>query len=101
MKMPYTFSVLRYVHDPLTTEFVNVGMALYAADAKYLSAICTPTMPGSRTGEPRETKLRGTFIKAQNILHRMPCDHEFVQETNAGGFAKNLNAEVEKHGEPA
>ncbi len=42
MKIPYTFSVLRYVHDPVTTEFVNVGVALYAPDAKYLSAICTP-----------------------------------------------------------
>jgi hypothetical protein len=42
MKIPYTFSVLRYVHDPVTTEFVNVGVALYAPDAKYLGAVCTP-----------------------------------------------------------
>jgi hypothetical protein len=41
MKTPYTFSVLRYVHDPVTAEFVNIGVALYAPDAKYLSAICT------------------------------------------------------------
>lgn len=41
MKTPYTFSVLRYVHDPVTAEFVNIGVALYAREAKYLSAICT------------------------------------------------------------
>jgi len=26
----------------VTTEFVNVGVAVYTPDAKYLSAICTP-----------------------------------------------------------
>jgi hypothetical protein len=41
MNTPYTFSVLRYVHDPVTAEFVNIGVALYAPAAKYLDAICT------------------------------------------------------------
>jgi hypothetical protein len=41
MKTPYTFSVLRYVHDPVSTEFVNIGVAVYAPGAKYLSALCT------------------------------------------------------------
>jgi len=30
------------VHDIATGEFVNMGVALYAPDAKYVSAICTP-----------------------------------------------------------
>jgi len=42
MKTTYTFTVLRYVHDITTGEFANVGVALYAPEAKYLSAICTP-----------------------------------------------------------
>jgi hypothetical protein len=42
MKTPYTFSVLKYVHDPVTLEFANIGVALYAPEAKYLSALCTP-----------------------------------------------------------
>ncbi len=41
MKTAYTFSVLRYVHDPVTAEFVNIGVALYAPEAKYLNALCT------------------------------------------------------------
>lgn len=41
MKIPYTFSVLRYVHDPVTSEFANVGVALYAPEARYLGALCT------------------------------------------------------------
>jgi hypothetical protein len=42
MKIAYTFSVLRYVHDPVTNEFVNIGVALYSKEAKYLQAICAP-----------------------------------------------------------
>lgn len=39
----YTYSVLRYVHDVATGEFVNVGVALYASQARYLGAICRTT----------------------------------------------------------
>ena len=39
----YTYSVLRYVHDVTSGEFVNVGVALYAPDARYASAICRTT----------------------------------------------------------
>lgn len=39
----YTYSVLRYVHDVTSGEFVNVGVALYSADARYLSALCRTT----------------------------------------------------------
>jgi hypothetical protein len=40
MKIPYSFSVLRYVHDPVTQEFVNIGVAVYSREAGYLRAIC-------------------------------------------------------------
>ena len=43
MKTGYTYTVLRYVHDISTGEFVNVGVALYAPDACYASAICRHT----------------------------------------------------------
>ncbi len=41
MKTPYTFSILRYVHDIVTGEFVNVGVILFAPKVKYLNALCT------------------------------------------------------------
>jgi hypothetical protein len=41
MKVAYNFSVLRYVHDPTTQEFVNIGVAVFSAEAHYLRAICT------------------------------------------------------------
>jgi Protein of unknown function (DUF3037) len=34
----YTFTVLRYVHDITTGEFVNVGVVLHAPRAKFLRA---------------------------------------------------------------
>lgn len=39
----YTYSVLRYVHDVTSGEFVNVGVALHAPQAHYLSALCRTT----------------------------------------------------------
>lgn len=42
-KITYTYSILRYVHDTTTGEFVNVGVALYAPEARYASAQCRST----------------------------------------------------------
>ncbi len=42
MKTTFTFTVLRYMHDVSTGEFVNMGVALYAPEAGYVSAICNP-----------------------------------------------------------
>ena len=39
----YTYTVLRYVHDVTSGEFVNVGVALHAPQAHYLSALCRTT----------------------------------------------------------
>ncbi|HEY0722177.1 MAG TPA: DUF3037 domain-containing protein [Gammaproteobacteria bacterium] len=41
--IPYTYTILRYVHDITTGEFVNVGVAIYAPQARYASALCRPT----------------------------------------------------------
>jgi hypothetical protein len=35
-KAPYTYTVLRYVHDTATAEFVNVGIVLHCAKHRYL-----------------------------------------------------------------
>jgi hypothetical protein len=39
--IPYSFCVLRYTHDGVTNEFVNVGVAMFSADVPYLRAKCT------------------------------------------------------------
>jgi hypothetical protein len=40
MKMAYSFVVLRYVHDVMTGEFINIGVALYAPEVKYIGGLC-------------------------------------------------------------
>jgi hypothetical protein len=40
---PYTYTVLRYMHDTTTGEFVNVGVALHAPKMNYASALCRST----------------------------------------------------------
>lgn len=40
MKTPYSFCVLRYVHDPVTQEFINIGVAVYSPEHGFLRAIC-------------------------------------------------------------
>src|SRR5437773_1208949 len=57
----YSFTVLRYVHDTLTGEFFNVGVALYAPEAKYLSAICRTTYQRLSTAFPG---LNGEHFRA-------------------------------------
>jgi hypothetical protein len=41
VRTPYTFSILRYVHDPVTQEFINIGVAVYSREAGFLRAVCT------------------------------------------------------------
>lgn len=36
--IPYTYVLLRYRHDPLSGEFVNVGVVLHSFPARYLGA---------------------------------------------------------------
>lgn len=42
-KHPYTYAVLRYVHDTSTGEFANVGVVLSSPGARYADAILRPT----------------------------------------------------------
>jgi hypothetical protein len=41
MKVPYVFSVLRFIYDPVTQEFVNVGLVVYSPKTKQLQARST------------------------------------------------------------
>lgn len=40
MSTAYSFVVLRYVHDVMTGEFVNIGVALYAPESKFIGGLC-------------------------------------------------------------
>jgi len=44
MNSSYSYTILRYVHDTTTGEFLNVGIALYSREQRYASAICRSTL---------------------------------------------------------
>ena len=46
MTTKYTYAIIRYVHDKVTAEFVNVGVLLYAPATGFLQARCAT--PGTR-----------------------------------------------------
>jgi hypothetical protein len=50
-------------------------------------------------GEPREAGMRAAFIKAQNLLHKIPGEKEFVRESQREAFAADLASEMGRHSE--
>lgn len=123
MKTPYTYSVLRYVHDITTGEFVNVGVVLYSREARYASALCrstfgrlSKTFPGmdgdafksqmrfvqSRIEEigdglKKELPLNGYPPSVTDVAHAvLPPDDSSLQWSPPGsGLAENLSESLE------
>src|ERR1039458_8560254 len=48
-------------------------------------------------GEPRIEKLRPAYVRAMNILHKMPVKMDFVSEQEASKFFRELADEMAKH----
>lgn len=76
----YTYTVLRYVHDTMTGEFVNVGVAMHAPEAGYLSAICRTTyrrvsavFPGLR-GEHFRAVMRHVQARFEQLGERLSTE---------------------------
>lgn len=60
---PFQYSVLRYIHDPMTEEFINVGVVLYSKEARYIKSKISP----------RYSRLSSAFSKEVNgkYYHRV------------------------------
>jgi hypothetical protein len=48
-------------------------------------------------GEPQDERLKDAFVKAQNILNKMPGKKEFVREAEADAFAEELARAMQGH----
>jgi hypothetical protein len=123
MKTPYTYSVLRYVHDITTGEFINVGVVLYSREGCYASALCrstfgrlSRTFPGmdgdafkslmrfvqSRIEEigdglKKELPLNGHPSTVMDVAHAvLPPDDSSLQWSPPGsGLSENLSQTLE------
>jgi len=92
-KYAYTYTVLRYVHDVATGEFVNVGVALHAPKAPYLSALCRTTygrlsctFPGLN-GEHFRAVMRYIQTRFEQIGHRVRDQLNLDGATSVRDFA--------------
>ena len=94
-RQPYTYVVLRYRHDPLAGELLNVGIVLHAPAGRFLKS-------AMRTTYGRFAKLYPDFDgaaltadlkRAQTALDRLAA-HEgadlFADGINAGAFARRV-----------
>jgi len=79
----YACSVLRYIHDPATGEFVNVGIVLTMADRAYADGLfrtntqrITQFFPGVKGGNLRRTltALRSATKRSQKLFQPSMID---------------------------
>lgn len=92
----YSYTVLRYVHDTVTGEFVNVGVALFAPEAGYLSAICRTTyrristaFPGLN-GEQFRAVMRHVQAKFEQLGERLPAEQAVPDERSLHDIARGV-----------
>ena len=90
------------MQEPVSFDLVEAGSITDKANA-WLGRI-TSLVDGGETfklnlllGAPHDERLIPAFIKAQNILHKMPCPHDFMREDQAEDFASQLKKEIESH----
>lgn len=88
MKTTYSFVVLRYVHDIMSGEFINVGVALYAPGVKYIGAQCNT----------RYGRLNKMFLSVDGDYFRGLMRHI---ETRFEEMGDKLREELPFNGAPA
>jgi hypothetical protein len=90
-KQPYSYTVLRYVHDVMTGEFVNVGVVLHAPDANFLGAKIRTTIGRIKDAFPDLDA--GAFRSAVRRV-RAAADHAAKEQLASGLFSKGGDAGV-------
>lgn len=96
-KTPYSFTVLRYVHDIATGEFLNVGVALLAPQRRYVNALCRPTYQRLRNvfptldGESFRASMRHVTNEFERLHDQVRDQLPFQdQQTGVMGYAHSV-----------
>jgi hypothetical protein len=91
-----------HVYEPVSFDLLEATAILDKAN-RWLGRVSTLTDSREKfkihilMGEPRDTALKSSFVKAQNILHKIPGQHELISENEAEQFAEELAAEIRDH----
>jgi hypothetical protein len=91
-----------HVCEPVSFDMVDAGSILDKANrwvgrATSLNDSSEQFKIHMLLGEPQDDRLQNTFVKAQNILNKMPGQKEFIRESEAEAFADELAREVHAH----
>ena len=90
------------IHEPVSFDLIEPASITDKANG-WLGKIMSLNDGGESfklnilLGAPQDERLKRAFVKAQNIMNRMLCEHEFIKEDEAEGFAENLRKEIEEH----
>ena len=78
-KTPYSFTVLRYVHDIATGEFLNVGVALLAPERRFVNVQCRNTFQRLKNVFPT---LDGESFRAamRHVTHEFARLHDQLRD---------------------
>jgi hypothetical protein len=92
-----------HVYEPVSFDLLDSNAMLDKANrwigrAISLGDSIEPFKPYFLLGTPSDSRLESAFRKSENLLHKIPIPHEFVRESEAEEFAKELAAEIERHG---
>ncbi len=96
MKTPYTFSTLRYVHDVVSGEFVNVGVALYAPDTRFLGISCVTTYSrlsaffGVINGDHFKKMMRHITSGIEEFGEQVRTEFAFQKSLNIRGWTDKV-----------
>lgn len=91
-----------HIHEPVSFDLIEPASITDKANG-WLGRIMSLNDGGEQfklnilLGAPQDDRLKAAFVKAQNIMNRMPCEHEFIKEDEAEDFAENLRKEIEEH----
>jgi len=91
-----------HIHEPVSFDLIEPASVTDKANG-WLGRIMSLNDGGESfklnilLGAPQDERLKPAFVKAQNIMNRMPCEHEFINEDEAEDFAENLRKEIEEH----
>jgi Protein of unknown function (DUF3037) len=100
LKRPYTYTVLRYVHDPLTAEFVNVGLVLHFPESSQ-GSVLLKARTKSTIGRMRDmfpdidrTSFSATMRTINKMLtrlaERLGSESMFASPGDALSFARQI-----------
>jgi hypothetical protein len=93
-KLPYTYTVLRYVHDVMTNEFINVGVVMHVPLQKQVLARTRTTIGRIRGIFPDLDRdaFTAAMHSVQRAFRKIAKDHArtnlFRSEADAAGFAR-------------